>query len=345
MSHEPQACAGGNQYSTQLPYTFNNQQPSQQPQQHPQQHPQLHLPQQHSNNTYFSPQPRPTYRTMQQNYASPERQNMRDSYQYAPQSFIKPDGIHPSSGPQTLMSPSHISQHNDSQNPQQVADDILQMASSQYMATGQSTVAGKYQHHEKMNFNTNSPNCQTLTGSRAHSMSSPDSQGVLSPPIQSPQSFSRASPYCNSQFSPNSTNVLESFNHEQFNPGVPSNNSSNQNVTNMMMPASCNPLMSLQKLSMLPEHQVIDPKTVVNEACLSGNDCEMESQKNSIDPEPVKCLPTLSLPEGCQRDYTSDDTHRMSEQATTQENSEPIDDTSTKTECTGWLSLLYLLSF
>uniref|UniRef100_A0A2C9LLA5 PHD-type domain-containing protein n=1 Tax=Biomphalaria glabrata TaxID=6526 RepID=A0A2C9LLA5_BIOGL len=44
---------------------------------------------------------------------------------------------------------------------------------------------------------------------------------------------------------------------------------------------SNNPLMSLQKLVMLPETQVVDPKSVVNDACLSSHD---EGPKNGDGP-------------------------------------------------------------
>ena len=49
-------------------------------------------------------------------------------------------------------------------------------------------------------------------------------------------------------------------------------------------PGGGNPLQSLQKLVMLPESQVVDPKSVVNDACLAadGNNSEVSESKNGL---------------------------------------------------------------
>ena len=265
----------------------------------------------HPNSSFYLQQG-PGYDSMQQhgnNHMSPDRNRQANmtayNYRTQPDYQKSPDiyppcsinqGVNPAGG-----LPHHHARLNDHQNPQQVADDILQMASSQYMASGQGSVVTRYQHPADMNHDT--PGCLS-PHSTPHGMSSPNSQCTMSTSIHSPQSYSCMSPYSNTQFSPHS-NISETFTQEQFHPPVEPDNAVQQSASN------CNPLMSLQKLSMLPEHQVIDPKTVVNESCLSGPDCEANltaSPKNSNNPEPVKSLTMLSSTKGSENGQTGSTT-------------------------------------
>ncbi|GFR74182.1 retinoic acid-induced protein 1 [Elysia marginata] len=120
---------------------------------------------------------------------------------------------------------------------------------------------------------------------------------VQSPYSASPSAQAQAAPYSPHSHNPNHNAVPP---HQYHQPGasmvmspptsnlsapyVSSSSSVGPNSTFEQVSAhnSNNPLMSLEKLVMLPESQVVDPKSVVNDACLSTQ--SEEGPKNVEDP-------------------------------------------------------------
>ena len=160
--------------------------------------------------------------------------------------------------------PSHLTRVPD--DPQQVADDIFQIASSQYMVSRQRGSANKYTSDK------DSPKCHQPPPHTLHSSVSYSS-------IASYHSI----PFTNHSQAVETLNKSESFTRAG-------------EVEHPSYHSTSNPLIPLQTLSMLPEHQVVGPKTV-NGSGLSGQEREISNTKNSNSPEPIKFLPTLSSTE------------------------------------------------
>ena len=69
--------------------------------------------------------------------------------------------------------------------------------------------------------------------------------------------------------------------HSMTSSTTTTNSNNNKNAqSNSSMASLSNPLQSLQKLVMLPESQVVDPKSVVNDACMPGLSSPDSNQKN-----------------------------------------------------------------
>ncbi|CAL1540635.1 unnamed protein product [Lymnaea stagnalis] len=140
-----------------------------------------------------------------------------------------------------------------------------------------------YHHNISPSDTHYSPCAMTPTHSYAAYSASPSAQRnvlMYSPSsdhslISTPEQF-RHSNYTISSSSITSSNNVTSYSNSSK---KSSSGMSNSTVTNAQMVNS--PLMSLQKLVMLPETQVVDPKSVVNDACLSSHD---EAPKNADSP-------------------------------------------------------------
>ncbi|GFO33182.1 transcription factor 20 [Plakobranchus ocellatus] len=159
------------------------------------------------------------------------------------------------------------------------------------MASSHSTISGGGQslHYHNQHPHAHPPQQGHLV---QHSDSPHYSPCSLS---QSPYSASPSAPVQSSPYSPH--NPASSHHH----PATAGNMMSSSCANNMSVPyvsspsgkgqpsslgqnsaeASNNPLMSLEKLVMLPETQVVDPKSVVNDACLAQSE---EGPKNGEDP-------------------------------------------------------------
>lgn len=103
----------------------------------------------------------------------------------------------------------------------------------------------------------------------------------------SPPGSQVGSPYTSVSSLHSSPQQMEQYTSPPARPNYISDTS--QEVKDHSLQASgntSNPLQSLQKLCMLPEKQVVDPKSVVNDACIpSPNSCENSKNLNSdVDP-------------------------------------------------------------
>ena len=116
--------------------------------------------------------------------------------------------------------------------------------------------------------------------------------------VQSPYSASPSAQAPAASYSPQNHNAVPPHHHHQSSAGsMVSSPPTNMSAPYVSSPKSIgpgstfaqsstntcnNPLMSLEKLVMLPETQVVDPKSVVNDACLSAQ--SEEGSKNVEDP-------------------------------------------------------------
>ena len=114
----------------------------------------------------------------------------------------------------------------------------------------------------------------------------------------------------NCQNTPSSNAFTNASSSAMFTSPSPTYTSNTAPVQQQTHPASSvamnNPLQSLQKLVMLPESQVVDPKSVVNDACLPSSGDDMSSAKAEEDINSKNLIDELrSTPQACSNTTTN----------------------------------------
>lgn len=151
----------------------------------------------------------------------------------------------------------------------------------------------------------NMANHQTFSPYAPSSQATSRNQGSLSYPQVPPDSnvySNSCSQEINSSY-PNQLSSLATSPHSQC--LIPENSTSNNMPFSQNQGKGIDPLMSLQKLVMLPETQVIDPKSVVNDACLSSQSNENDEVPKNVDGPAEGCAESSGSSVGCSGQLSS----------------------------------------
>lgn len=194
----------------------------------------------------------------------------------------------PNSSPQSVHSPTYGVSGPCAKSPRSVAPspggDVCSPCQMASPLSCQVNAPNASPHHQQLRVNVPSVNLSMYQGQ----MTSPNHQTTLN---QYSPKTNAVTPPASNNISPYSNSSRSSLHSPQHNSSVPKSNISGQffsdsasdipesNPPSSLDKSNVNPLQSLQKLCMLPDHQVIDPKSVVSDACLESTS-SYEQPKN-----------------------------------------------------------------